>query len=186
MGIPRVAAFWEFYPLLSAFFGEMGYDVVPSDATNRTVIRKGIETVAAETCYPIKVAHGHVLDCLEKGVDLVLLPMVVDLPPMSSGIVNSFTCPYIQSLPDMVRAAVDLDAYPGTRLLTPTIHMSRGRDHVRRVLERVARGLGVGKARRRKAVTRAFRAQDEFHGRLRDRGRQVCRGADGAPESVVR
>jgi predicted CoA-substrate-specific enzyme activase len=185
VGIPRVAAFWEFYPLLSAFFGEMGYDVVPSDATNRTVIRKGIETVAAETCYPIKVAHGHVLDCLEKGVDLVLLPMVVDLPPMSKGIVNSFTCPYIQSLPDMVRAAVDLDAYPGTRLLTPTIHMSRGRDHVRRVLDHLARSLGVGKARRRKAIARAFRTQDRFYGRLRDRGRRVLSQLPDEPALVI-
>ena len=185
VGIPRVAAFWEFYPLLSVFFSEMGYDVVPSEATNRTVVRQGVETVAAETCYPIKVAHGHVLDCLEKGVDLVLLPMVVDLPPMSSGIVNSFTCPYIQSLPDMVRAAVDLDAYPDSRLLTPTIHMSRGRDHVRRVLEQLARGLGVGKVRRRKAVTRALEAQDTFYGRLRDRGREVLSTLPDEPALVI-
>ena len=179
VGVPRVATFWELYPMFAAFFGECGFEVVPSDATNRTIINAGVETVAAETCYPIKVAHGHVLDCLKKGVDVLWLPSVVDMPPMSAGIVNSFTCPYVQSLPYMIRTAMDLDAYPETRLLAPVVHMSRGRDHVRRVLESVARRLGVPAAERRRAVARAFEAQDEFYARLRRRGREAL---DSLPE----
>ncbi|NIA22534.1 MAG: hypothetical protein GWP05_11365, partial [Anaerolineaceae bacterium] len=97
VGIPRVATFWEQLPLFQAFFSELGFEVVLSDETNRAIINSGLEAVAAETCYPIKVAHGHVLDCLEKGVDYLFLPSMVDMPQMSPDIVNSYTCPYIQS-----------------------------------------------------------------------------------------
>ena len=185
VGIPRIALFWEFFPMFSAFFGEMGYEVVPSEPTNRSIIQAGVEAVAAETCYPIKVAHGHVLSCLGQGVDILFLPELIDLPQTSEEIVNSFACPYVQCLPDMIRSAIDLSAWPATRLLTPILHMSRGRDHLRKIMETVAANLGVDKTRRREAMKRAFQAQDRFYQMLRDRGRQVLQGLTDEPALVI-
>jgi predicted CoA-substrate-specific enzyme activase len=185
VGVPRIAPFWEYYPMYSAFFGECGFEVVPSEETNRTIINAGLETVAAEACYPIKVAHGHALDLLEKGVDYLFLPSVVDLPQASDKIVNSYACPYVQALPYLISGAVDFERYPQTRVLSPIFHMSRGRNDLRRRLETVARHLGVGISQRRQAIDAGLAAQDEFYRRLRARGHAVLKSLGDEPVLVI-
>ncbi|MFW6158746.1 MAG: acyl-CoA dehydratase activase-related protein, partial [Planctomycetota bacterium] len=172
VGIPRAAHYFELYPLWKAFFTELGFEVVRSSDTNQQVIRDGIEHVSAETCFPIKVAHGHVLDLIRRGVDSLFLPCVVDLEPGEPDFTNYFACPYIQSMPYFVRSAIDLSGAE-TRLLDPVIHMSRGRDHVARVLADAVKELGVSKRAARRAAETGFRALDRFFERLAARGREV-------------
>ena len=185
VGIPRVTFFWEQFPMWSAFFGELGYEVVPSEETNRTIINKGLENVGAETCYPIKVSHGHVLDCLERGVDYIFLPSIVDLTTMSEKIVNSYTCPYVQSLPYLLKAALDFASWPQTKVLSPIIHFSRGTDELRREMERLASSLGASATERRHAVDAALAAQQNFYSRLAARGKEVLAGLKDEPSLVI-
>ncbi len=185
VGIPRVTFFWEQYPLWSAFFGELGFEVVPSEETNRTIINKGLENVGAETCYPIKVSHGHVLDCLERGVDYLFLPSIVDLPTMSEEIVNSYTCPYVQSLPYLLKAALRFEDWPQTKVLSPIFHFSRGVEELRRDMERVAADLGANLGERRHAVEAALAAQEKFYDGLATRGREVLAGLKDEPTLVI-
>ncbi|GAI06112.1 unnamed protein product, partial [marine sediment metagenome] len=77
IGIPRALHTYEFFPLWESFFTELGYEVILSGRTNDTIIHKGIEIVVAETCFPIKVAHGHVLNLLEKKLDYIFLPSII-------------------------------------------------------------------------------------------------------------
>ena len=46
----------------------------------------------AQPCFPVQVAHGHVLDLLDKGVDYLLLPNVVNAEAPPGG-VDSHLCP---------------------------------------------------------------------------------------------
>ena len=107
IGIPRILYFHEMFPFWKAFFTELGYRVVLSDATNKELIRKGVENVVAETCFPIKVSHGHVLNLLEKGVKRIFLPSIVNLKTSHPEIPNSSACPYAQSFPYAVPSSID-------------------------------------------------------------------------------
>jgi predicted CoA-substrate-specific enzyme activase len=60
IGIPRMLYVNDFLPYWQTFFGELGYRVVLSEKTNRTLVNRAIETTAAETCFPAKVAIGHI------------------------------------------------------------------------------------------------------------------------------
>ena len=186
VGIPQAAHYFELYPLWAAFFTELGFRVVTSRDTNQQIIREGVGHVAAETCFPIKVAHGHVLDLIERGVDYVFLPCVVDLEPAAPGFVNSFSCPYVQSVPYFIRSAID---FSGTdaQVLDPVIHMQRGRRHVAGVLAGLARELGGGRVRARRAVRVAFAALDRFYRNCRERGRQVIEslGPDDVAIAII-
>ena len=82
IGIPRVLLFFEQFPLWAKVFGELGIRVVLSDKTNRRLINKGLEEVLAETCYPVKVAYGHVANLIEKGIDRLF------------GFLPAQTCPF--------------------------------------------------------------------------------------------
>ncbi|KPJ70137.1 MAG: hypothetical protein AMS14_11115 [Planctomycetes bacterium DG_20] len=184
VGLPQMTHFWETMPIWRALFTEMGFEVVLSSRTVRGIINQGVEEVAAETCFPIKVAHGHVRNLVEKGVDYILLPTIVDMPKATDDIVNSYVCPHVQAVPFMVRAAmpdVDWEA----KILSPTIHFSRGDKAVRKELEAMAARLGVARGRARRAIDTALAAQQRFEAALQARGREVLGSLDADDMALV-
>jgi len=186
VGIPQVAHYFELYPLWKAFFTELGFQVVASRDTNQQIIRQGCGHVAAETCFPIKVAHGHVLDLIARGVDYLFLPCVVDLEKSEPGFTNYYACPYIQAVPFFIRSAIDLSG-TSAAVLDPVIHMSRGRKHVTKTLCRLAGQLGVSQRAGRRAAEIAFDVLDGFFRQVRERGRAVLEslGPDEVPIAII-
>ncbi|MBE3123913.1 MAG: CoA activase, partial [Planctomycetes bacterium] len=172
VGLPQMTNFWELMPLFRALFTELGFQVVLSSRTNRSLIAEGIEQTAAEPCFPIKVAHGHVRDLVNKGVDYIFMPTVIDMPRASNDIINSYVCPYVQAIPFMVPAAMEDVNWPA-KMIRPILHFSRGRDGAAKQLESMAVGLGIPRSRARRAVAEAFAAQDRFQASLTARGKEV-------------
>jgi len=175
IGLPQMTHFWELMPMWKALFTELGFEVVLSSRTVGKVIRQGVEEVAAETCFPVKVAHGHIRDLVEKGVDYLFLPTIIDMPRATDDIVNSYVCPYVQAVPFMVRAAME-DVAASGKVVEPILHFSRGEKAVRRELEKMAVGLGATRARARHAVSSGLAAQGRFTDALQARGREVLAG----------
>ena len=160
IGIPRALLFFELYPMWSAFFGALGVRVVLSSKTNKQIIHEGVEAVKADMCFPAKVMHGHVLKLLQKGVDKVFLPSVINMPIETPGFVNYYNCPIVQSIPYTLEAAI---AGLKERILRPVFYLQRGDKETVRALARFAReGLGFSRSRARKAAEAAVAAQDEF------------------------
>jgi len=184
VGLPQMTHFWELMPMWKALFTELGYEVVLSSRTTRNLVAEGIDATAAEPCFPIKVAHGHVVDLLKKNVDHVFLPVIVDMPRPSDEIINSYVCPYVQSVPYLVPAALDHVDW-GSKLLQPRLHFSRGEAFARRVLEKFAADLGASKAQARRAVDEAYAAQRRFVQSLQDRGREVLAGLKHEDTALV-
>ena len=80
IGLPRALYLNDFFPYWQAFFGSLGYRVVISDRTNRSIINRALELTVAETCFPAKVALGHVQNLLDKNVDILFLPSFIRFP----------------------------------------------------------------------------------------------------------
>ena len=54
IGFPRVLAqYYEMFPFWSAFWSELGYEIVLSDPTIKKIIHYGVENAVAETCFPL-------------------------------------------------------------------------------------------------------------------------------------
>ena len=160
VGIPRALLFFELYPMWSAFFGALGVKVLLSSKTTNHIIHDGVEAVKADMCFPVKVMHGHVLDLLEKGVDKVFVPSVINMPIETPGFVNYYNCPVVQSIPYTVGAGI---AALKQRVLSPIFYLQRGAKETIRALARFAHeDLGFRRARARKAAEAALAAQDEF------------------------
>jgi predicted CoA-substrate-specific enzyme activase len=172
VGLPQMTNFWELMPLFRTLFTELGFEAVLSSRTNRSLISEGIDQTACEPCFPIKVAHGHIRDLVNKKVDYIFLPTVIDMPRAHEDIVNSYVCPYVQSVPFMAPAAME-DVDWAKRLIRPILHFSHGRERIGREMVKMALGLGVGRGVAKRAVAEAFAAQDRFTKSLQDRGREV-------------
>jgi len=98
IGIPWILIFHEQFPFWQRFFEELDLEVVLSDRTTKEIIRTGVESAVAETCFPVKVAHGHVLNLVEKDVDAIFIPSVTEIKS-EYDIPESVTCPYVQASP---------------------------------------------------------------------------------------
>jgi len=162
---------YERFPFWSAFFREVGLRIVLSDETNKHIITRGLDVTVAEPCFPIQVAHGHVADLLEKGVDYVFLPNVLNTEPRYLHI-QSHVCPWGQTLPWVLRAAPAFER-DRDRLLAPTIQFRYGKEEVGRALVALMRRFGVSRRRTLAALEAAYEAQARFSAALLERGREA-------------
>ncbi len=186
VGIPLTAVFWEQLPFWTAFFQSLGFTVIPSGKTSKPIISRGVEMVASETCFPVKVAHGHMLDLFDKAPDFIFLPSLINAPVFGAGPKDKscYNCPYIQSLPYTLAAALDFHKR-STPVFSPVLHMQNGSGHVIRELCRHAGFLRSSEKQIAQAVEQAYRAQDEFSRFLTDRGHEILDNLDARTKMIV-
>src|SRR3990170_930343 len=73
IGIPKALLYYQYFPLWSTFFQELGMEVVTSDPTSKAIMAAGSGRMVAETCLPVKVYCGHILHLAGKS-DYVFIP----------------------------------------------------------------------------------------------------------------
>ena len=78
IGVARAMYFHDRFPFWNAFLKNIGCNIVISEETNNRILSLGLDATVAEPCFPIRVAHGHIADLLEKKIDYVFLPNVVN------------------------------------------------------------------------------------------------------------
>ena len=103
IGIPRAMSFYNNYPFYYGFFTDLGIKIVLSDVTTKQTMSSGSALVVTETCLPIKVYIGHILNLIDKGVDKIFVPSIQSIAP------KIYNCSKIRGLPDLVRNVVKRD-----------------------------------------------------------------------------
>ena len=172
IGMPRTLIFHDLFPLWKAFFSELGCKVILSGPTTKSAIHRGCEGSVVETCFPMKVALGHIMTLVDSKVDYIFLPSVINLPSKDDKFTDSFVCPYVQSLTYTVRSAIDFDS-KNSRLLTPYLWLGMGQKHMADSMMDVGNRLGVGRQGVRKAAQKAWEAYEKFQERCTERGKEV-------------
>jgi len=114
IGIPRSMYFYHNYPFLFGFLSDLGIEIVLSDATTKKTVSDGASLVVTETCLPIKIFVGHVLNLLDKGVTKILVPSIQSIAP------KIYNCSKIRGLPDLIRNVVKREF----DLIEPTLDKS--------------------------------------------------------------
>ena len=161
IGIPYCLVLQEWLPFLAVFLKELGFSPVISPPTNRQIIKKGVEHVVNEPCFPVKTAHGHVLSLLEAGIKRIFLPSFIDFPG-PEGMRPGQSCPYVQSLPYTVQAVVDFERFHAT-LLTAPLRLSRERGEDTATVLRLSKLLKVSPWSVKKALRAAWKEQEDFY-----------------------
>ncbi|HEY3384131.1 MAG TPA: acyl-CoA dehydratase activase [Vicinamibacterales bacterium] len=179
IGIPRTMATLERYPFWHAYFSAVGLRPVLSRPTDRAIAGQGIELALAQPCFPVQVAHGHVLSLFELGVDYVLVPNMLDNEAHEESTCVAHFCPWTQTLPYVLRSAPRLEAV-GSRILAPSLHFQLGRESIKRSVAEMAQHLGIDRRVSDRAVDAAYAAQRQFQERLLDAGRRALDALDRA------
>ena len=144
--------------LWAHFFDRLGFRLVLTPPTNPQISRAGIETMVAETCYPVKVSHGHV-KALEGKTRHLFLPSMINMP--TPGLRETgFYCPMVQSNAYMVGAALGIDR---SRVLSPVIRMNQDPGALAlEISEQMGPRLGVKRGAVRKALFHAMEQERRF------------------------
>lgn len=101
IGIPRAISYYNNFPFYFGFFKSLGVEVIVSDKTTNKIINLGSKYVVSDTCLPIKVFVGHVINLLEKDCDAIFIPSI-----QSTGYkINN--CSKIRGLPEIIRNVID-------------------------------------------------------------------------------
>jgi len=100
IGIPRALSYFDFFPFWYGFFSDLGIEVILSDVTTKQTMTTGSSLVVPETCLPVKVYVGHILNLLDKGVDKIFVPSIQSIAP------KIYNCSKLRGLPDLIRNVI--------------------------------------------------------------------------------
>lgn len=158
IGIPRALLYYYYYPFWKTLFEELGCTVVVSDETNSKIISEGSKITVSELCVPIKIFNGHVLNLLEKQVDLIFIPHFYQMR-------KEWYCPKFLGIREMVLSSAP---QAHDRLLVLDYVTKTDRLGVLDVHMPLCERLGVTKAQLKAALKKADAAQAEC--------RRLCAG----------
>ncbi len=179
IGIPMGLASWQLLPMFSQFFEELGFEVVLSGNTSKETIRKGVESVTAQPCFPVKVAYGHVGQLIDKGVDYIFLPSIVSMTAGFEENKHSHLCPYVQSFPYQAQAAFG-NKLGKTKLLICPIRLGEGDKLAKKTFIGLGKKLNISSSLTSRAMKKGFEAQRAFEQSLQEKGKEILEniGAD--------
>ena len=66
IGIPRAMSYFNYIPFWYGFFEALDIKVILSDKTTKQTMSEGSALVVTETCLPIKIYLGHILNLVNK------------------------------------------------------------------------------------------------------------------------
>ncbi len=136
VGLPRALLFHHYGEGWTSFLDSIGIEPVISASTTGEVVVSGAVHADNETCLPVKVFTGHLLELREK-VDAVLVPRVISQHR------GTKACPKYLGLPDMARS-MGGELPP---VLSPLMDLADRRGRWTEEWRRLARDLGAtGKA----------------------------------------
>lgn len=153
IGIPRAMSFYNNYPFFYGFFTDLGIEIVLSDKTTKKTLASGSSLVVTETCLPVKIYVGHVLNLLDKGVDKIFVPSIQSIAP------KIYNCSKIRGLPDLIRNVVKRDF----TLIEATLDKSEKNQGLYEFLTETVAHFGITDEKRIKKASKAgWRVYNNF------------------------
>jgi predicted nucleotide-binding protein (sugar kinase/HSP70/actin superfamily) len=183
VGIPMALTFYDRLPFWRAYFETLGYETILSSPSNQKLIHAGVEATVAEPCFPVQVAHGHLLDLLRMDLNIIFLPNVVNEEDPSRSIA-SFICPWTQTMPLIARHTPDLERLREL-LFYPNIQFREGAAFIQKQLEKAVSPFGISRQENRQALKKAFEAQRRFKKEIQKAGERALRELNNSGSAVI-
>lgn len=173
IGIPRgLMVFYQQFPYWSTFFKELGFNVVVSEETSTQTVKKALNIIVAETCFPVEVMHGHIYEMLEDKVDYIFTPFIINSKAEKDNPTSNSNCPWVQTVPFMVKASIPEEQRE--KLLTPTLNFRYyGKVVEKELYDYFGKKFKLSRKQIVDAMHKADVKQDRFEERVIQRGREV-------------
>jgi predicted CoA-substrate-specific enzyme activase len=173
LGIPRMLGIFANYPFWHTLFTQCDIDVVLSDISTNEIYEKGLGSVMSDNiCFPAKLAHGHIANLAEKGVDRIFYPFVTYEENIIKDAANSFNCPIVSAYSEVISSAIDPNSRYDIPFDAPSINF-----HDDKLLENACRkyltALGVDENIIPRAIEAAKREIDSYKKQLSEKAYEI-------------
>ncbi|MEG0874887.1 MAG: acyl-CoA dehydratase activase-related protein [Clostridiales bacterium] len=176
IGIPRVLNMYENYPFWHTFFTDLGFSVVLSPKSNKTIFEMGMESIPSEAvCYPAKLAHGHISALINKGIKTIFYPSVVYETKEYKESDNNFNCPVVSGYPDVIKNNVEELREQEICYLRPYVTLNNQEKLAESVFDTFQKhsNYQISKTEIEKAATKAFAELSAFRQDMHTKGEEV-------------
>ena len=174
IGIPRVLNIYENYPFWATLFKELGFRVVLSPPSSRSVYELGMESIPSESeCYPAKLAHGHIQWLINQGIETVFYPSVFYERQEDPAAQNHYNCPMVVANPENIGNNVEDITSGKARLLKPFLAFSDEKAAASSLSKYFKETLDIPAAQTRGAVCAAWAEQLRAKEDIRGYGREA-------------
>ena len=158
IGIPRGMSFYGNYPFWYGFFTSLGFKIILSDPTTKQTMSDGSALVVTETCLPIKIYLGHIINLINKGVKNIYVPSLQSIAP------KVYNCSKIRGLPDLVRNVVKGEY----RIIEPTLDKSAKKQGLYEFLKESVEPFGITNFEEiKRASKNGWKVYNNFHVMMR-------------------
>lgn len=181
VGLPLTLGFYEQLPFWHTLFTTLGFRTVVSDESSRAMYYLGQHTIPSDTvCYPAKLAHGHIENLLDKGVDFIFYPcMSYNLDEGESD--NHFNCPVVAYYPELLLA--NNPRLNSENFKYPYMDLNV-RKNVIRVLTQTLRKYNI-RGRISAAVDVAYKALELYHTDIASKAREIIDRARAENRKII-
>ncbi len=154
IGIPKAMSYYNYFPFWYGFLNKLGIEIILSGSTTKKTVAQGASLVVTETCLPIKIYVGHVLDLIEKGVKNIFVPSIQSIAP------KIYNCSKIRGLPDLIRNVVKGDY----KIIEATLDKSEKNNNLIDFLKEIASYYGINNLETiKEAQNTGFIVQNNFN-----------------------
>lgn len=173
IGIPRVLNVYEDYPFWFTLFTELGYQVIISGRSSNKIYEQGMDTIPSDSaCYPAKLAHGHIVDLINKGINKIFYPCIPYARIEDKEADNHYNCPIVTSYPETINANMDCLRESRIRFYHPFLPLDMPRRMLKRLVEEL-KPEGIPKHELARALDKAYIELDRYKDDVRKKGEET-------------
>ncbi|HOM02468.1 MAG TPA: acyl-CoA dehydratase activase-related protein [Acetivibrio sp.] len=173
VGIPRVLNMYENYPFWFTFFTELGFKVELSARSSKKIYELGMETIPSESaCYPAKIVHGHIMNLINKNVDMIFYPCLPYEVKEYEDCTNHYNCPMVTSYPEVIKNNMDVLKEQNILFMNPFLPFDDKKRLAERLYEEFKR-FGINWNEIKKAVEKATKEDEKAKADVRQKGEET-------------
>ncbi len=173
IGVPRALNMYDKYPLWFTTLTALGFSVVLSRRSDHALFERGMSTIPSESvCYPAKLAHGHIMDLVDRGVKTIFMPCMPYETKENPEANNHFNCPIVTSYPEVIENNMEVLRERNIAFKKPFLSL----ENLPKAAEQLAAAFeefGVTKQEALAALTAGVREQEAFRQDMRLQGEAV-------------
>ena len=184
IGIPLCLNMYELLPFWHTLFTRLGFQVVVSPFSSRTLYQAGQATIPSDTaCFPAKLSHGHIHWLAQQGVDAVFYPcMSYNLDEHLGD--NHYNCPVVAYYPEVLEGnCPELTKIP---LLYDYFNLERRKDFYKRFYQSITKTYpGLDKKAVHAAIDAAYDEYARHMQQVRDKGTEIIANARKEGKHII-
>ncbi|MGO1367824.1 acyl-CoA dehydratase activase-related protein [Senegalia sp. (in: firmicutes)] len=178
IGLLRALNMYEDYPFWFTFFTKLGYRVRLSRKSSKKIYEMGMDSIPSESvCYPAKLAHGHIIDLIEKGIEKIFYPCIPFNIKEDKNSDNHYNCPIVISYPETLKANIEEIDSKNIKFYNPFLPLDNKEKLIKRLIVEL-KDENLSKNEIKKAVEDSYNELNNFKEDIKTQGKKTLEYID--------